>query len=58
MFSKLQIIWPRIKYLFIYKTGIIEGLNNRLLFISAFDIYIAIITNIIKKNLSCIININ
>ena len=58
MFSKLQIIWQRIKYLFIYKTGIIEGLNNRLLFISAFDIYIAIITNIIKTNLSCIININ
>ena len=58
MFSKLQIILPRIKYLFIYKTGIIEGLNNRLLFISAFDIYIAIITNIIKTNLSFIININ
>ena len=58
MFSKLQIIWQRIKYLFIYKTGIIEGLNNRLLFISAFDIYIAIITNIIKTNLSCINNIN
>ena len=36
----------------------IEGLNNRLLFISAFDIYIAIITNIIKTNLSCINNIN
>ena len=58
MFSKLQIIWPRIKYLFIYKTGIIEGLNNRLLFISSLDIYIAIITNIIKTNLSFIININ